>query len=125
MMCPSSAFQRFVNLSMGYAIYTFEKQYTWWEAVFPGNFVPVLISEGNCLHWRARPAHLGGHLPLATLGEGAPGAVTMVAHSLYPTSAAFLIDAIIPTEEIYGYNHHALALDVNSAFYSCQWGTQH
>ena len=28
MMCPSSAFQRFVNLSMGYAIYTFEKQYT-------------------------------------------------------------------------------------------------
>jgi len=44
----------------------------------------------------------------------------MVAHSLYPTSAAFLIDTIIPTKEIYGYNHPALALDINSAFYSCQ-----
>jgi len=55
------------DLSMRYAIYTFEKQYTRWGAVFPGNFVPVLISEGKCLYWRARPAHLEGHLPIVPI----------------------------------------------------------
>jgi len=33
------------------------------RSIFPGNFVPVLILEGKCLYWRARPAHLEGHLP--------------------------------------------------------------
>ena len=27
--------------------------------------VPVLMSEGKCLRWRARSAHLGEHLPAA------------------------------------------------------------
>jgi len=30
------------------SIYNFEREYTRWEAVFPGNFVPVLKIEGNC-----------------------------------------------------------------------------
>ena len=46
------------------ANFQLQEEYTRWEAVSPGNFVRVLILEGKCLHWRARPAHLGGHLPL-------------------------------------------------------------
>jgi hypothetical protein len=32
-------------------------------AISPGTFVPVLTLEGKCFCWRAKPAHLGGHLP--------------------------------------------------------------
>src|SRR6266568_3149497 len=46
-----------------HVIYTFQKQYTRCGAIFPGTFVPVLTLEGKCLRWRAKPAHLGGHLP--------------------------------------------------------------
>src|SRR5262249_17382980 len=51
------------DLSMRYAIYTFEKQYTRWGATFPGNFVPVLTSERKCSCRIAKPAHFGCHLP--------------------------------------------------------------
>src|SRR2546429_8872731 len=57
------AFQRFINLSMRNAIYTFGKKYTRWRAFFPGSFVPVLMIEGKFLRFRAKPAHLVGHLP--------------------------------------------------------------
>jgi len=57
------------DLSMRYAIYTFEKQYTRWGAVFPGNFVPLLTWEGKCYRRRAKPAHFGRHLPVV-LGLG-------------------------------------------------------
>jgi hypothetical protein len=55
------------DLSMRYAIYTFEKQYTRWGAVFPGNFVPLLTWEGKCSRRRAKPAHFGRHLPYGFL----------------------------------------------------------
>ena len=41
-----------------------QEEYTRQGAVSPGTFVPVLIWEGKCLHWRAKSAHLGGHLPI-------------------------------------------------------------
>ena len=44
-----------------------QEEYTRRGAVSPGTFVPVLILEGKCLHWRAKSAHLGGHLPLVWL----------------------------------------------------------
>ena len=47
-----------------HVIYTFQKEYTRCGAIFPGTFVPVLTSEGKCLRRRAKPAHLGGHLPV-------------------------------------------------------------
>src|SRR6266699_6281762 len=44
-----------------------QEEYTRRGAVSPGTFVPVLMSEGKCLHWRAKSAHLGGHLPRGRL----------------------------------------------------------
>ena len=43
-----------------------QEEYTRRGAVSPGTFVPVLILEGKCLHWRAKSAHLGGHLPVSS-----------------------------------------------------------
>jgi hypothetical protein len=34
-----------------------------WEGISPVAFMSVLTLEGKCLCWRARPAHLAGHLP--------------------------------------------------------------
>src|SRR5437764_9928598 len=48
------------------ADFQLQEEYTRRGAVCPGTFVPVLMSEGKCLHWRAKSAHLGGHLPRGT-----------------------------------------------------------
>jgi hypothetical protein len=64
---PSSAFQRFVTLSMRNAIDTFGRKYTRWGAVCPGTFIPVLTFEGKCSCWRAKPAHFVGYLPVSSM----------------------------------------------------------
>jgi hypothetical protein len=62
------ACQRFVNLSMRNAIYTFGKKYTRWEAFFPGKFVPVLTFRADCSLVTSKPAHLSPYLPVTVLG---------------------------------------------------------
>ena len=32
-------------------------------AVFPGNSIPVLMIGGKCSYFRAKAAHISGHLP--------------------------------------------------------------
>src|SRR6266581_8716736 len=39
-----------------------------WEGISLLAFMSVLTLEGKCLCWRAKPAHLGGHLP-AVIGD--------------------------------------------------------
>ncbi len=46
-------------------IYKIPMEKARWGAVCPGTFVPVLTLEGKCLRRRAKPAHLGGHLPVS------------------------------------------------------------
>src|SRR5260370_265414 len=45
-------------------IYIDFSQHPRYGAVCPGTVLQVLILEGKCLCWRAKPAHLGWHLPL-------------------------------------------------------------
>jgi hypothetical protein len=58
---PSSACQRYVNLSID-AIYMFGNTYARWGAVLPGKFVRVLTIKGKCSCLRAKTAHIPGHL---------------------------------------------------------------
>src|SRR5712691_8924527 len=51
------------------ADFQLQEEYTRRGAVSPGTFVPVLMSEGKCLHWRAKSAHLGGHLPVTAVDD--------------------------------------------------------
>jgi hypothetical protein len=44
-------------------IYKVSMEEARWGAVFPGKFVPVLTFEGKCSGFRAKTAHISGHLP--------------------------------------------------------------
>ena len=64
-------------------IYKFGKRYTQWRAVFPGDFVLVLIFEGKCSYLRAKSAHLVGHLPRG-IDRSLIQLQNTLAHSLNP-----------------------------------------
>ena len=45
-------------------------QHPRYGAVCPGTVLQVLILEGKCFCWRAKPAHIGGHLPARLAADG-------------------------------------------------------
>jgi hypothetical protein len=44
-------------------IYKMSMEEARWGAVYPNAFTPVLMIEGKCSRLRAKPAHVGAHLP--------------------------------------------------------------
>ena len=52
------------NPRQGGCIYNFQFQYPRCGAVCPAMFLPVLMIGGKCLCFRAKAAHISGHLPI-------------------------------------------------------------